>query len=100
MLNTLLQTLLRKKTPVNFSDLNRKEPISHFFGLDRGTPIDRYYIKKFLHKNAKLIKGRVLEIAESRYSKLYGGNRIEAFEVLHATPDNKNATIIGDLTDA
>lgn len=99
MISNLIQTLLRRKTPINFSDFTRTHPISNIFGLDRGTPIDRYYIEKFLQKNAGFIKGRVLEVAESHYSKLYGGNRIETFEVLHATPDNKNATIIGDLTD-
>ena len=99
MLNSLLRAMLRKKTPIIFSDPNRNMPISRVFGLDRGTPIDRYYIEKFLQKNTGLIKGRVLEVAENHYSKLYGGDRVEVFEVLHATPDNKAATIIGDLTD-
>lgn len=99
MYNNLLQALLRKKTPIIFSDFNRNKPVSRVFGLDRGTPIDRYYIEKFLQNNAGLIKGRLLEVAESHYSKLYGGNKVESFEILYATPDNKNATIIGDLTD-
>lgn len=99
MITKLLQAILRKKTPINFSDFNRTAPISSVFGLDRGTPIDRYYIEKFLQKNAALIKGHVLEIGESYYSKRYGKEKVEAFEVLHVTPNNRAATIIGDLTD-
>jgi hypothetical protein len=66
--------------------------------LDRGKPIDRYYIEKFLSENSAYIYGNVLEIAESYYSKMYGSKDIK-LEILHATSDNPNATIIGDLTD-
>ena len=72
-------------------------PVSRFFGTDRGTPIDRYYIEKFLDANRKNIHGRVLEIAESTYTKKFGNN-VSAFEVLHADDQNPNATIIGDLS--
>lgn len=99
MLSGLVKALLRKKTPVLFTEWSRTRPVSPVFGLDRGTPIDRYYIEEFLQKNAQLIKGRTLEIGGSDYSRKYGGPRVEAFEVLNATPDNKAATIIGDLTD-
>ena len=34
-----------------------------------GTPVDRYYIEHFLHSEAKNIKGKVLEIAETRYTE-------------------------------
>ena len=100
MIDRLLKTIVRKKTSIAFQDLTRTAPISTAFGTDRGTPIDRYYIEKFLQKNSLLIKGRVLEIGGSDYSRRYGGSKIEAFEVLHATPDNTSATLIGDLTDS
>lgn len=96
----LIKVMLRKKSPIMWSDLTRHVPVSPVFGFDRGTPIDRYYIDKFLRQNAAFIKGHVLEIADSYYSKLYGKGKVGVFEVLHATPDNKNATIIGDLTDS
>lgn len=85
--------------PVNINDLLKTQPVSPIFGCDRGTPIDRYYIEKFLDRNSPEIKGTVLEIADSCYSKLFGGNRVTSFEILHATPDNKNATIVGDLAE-
>ena len=99
IIRSLPQIALRKKTPINFLDYNRNIPISSSLGLERGTPIDRYYIQQFLQENSHLIQGTVLEIADSYYSKRYGGEKVERFEVLHFSPANPNATIIGDLTD-
>ena len=99
MINGLLQYLTRKKVKVVFNEFSTVKPVSSLFGFDRGTPIDRYYVEKFLRKKADLIKGRVLEIGESLYSPRFGGEKVEAYEVLHATPGNRSATITGDLTD-
>jgi hypothetical protein len=99
MFSQLLQAIVRKKNPVSFQDLTRTEPVSSIFGLDRGIPIDRYYIDKFLRQNSELIKEHTLEIGESYYSKRLGGEKVKALHVLHADPANKAATIIGDLTD-
>ena len=99
MIVNLLKYLVRKKISVNFSDLSRIRPVSPLLGCDRGTPIDRYYIEHFLNTKADLIQGRVLEVADSSYSRRFGGDRVEKFEVLHATPQNRKATIVGDLTD-
>jgi len=99
MLQELLRTLVRKKTPVTFPDLAAVKPVSSLFGTDRGTPIDRYYIEKYLLRNSALIRGRVLEVGDDSYSRRFGGDSVEAFEVLHATQDNRAATIVGDLTD-
>jgi SAM-dependent methyltransferase len=60
--------------------------------------VDRYYIEKFLASNVLLIQGSALEIADSTYTRMFGGNRVTNFEVLHYTDDNPCATIIGDLT--
>ena len=99
MIPELIRYLTRRKVRVVFNDLSITKPASSIFGLDRGTPIDRHYIEKFLESRANLIRGRVLEIADSHYSKRFGGDRVEAFEVLHATPGNKAATMVGDLTN-
>jgi SAM-dependent methyltransferase len=90
---------LRKKTPINFLDYNRVTPVSPIFGLDRGTPIDRYYIERFLESQSHLFKGRTLEIGDSTYSKRFGDGRVGAFEVLNVTSSNPETTIVGDLTD-
>jgi hypothetical protein len=84
--------------PVRWHDLRHTKPVSEVFGLDRGMAIDRYYIEKFLEENAHSIKGTVLEIAESTYSKKFGRRDTVRFEVLHYSQDHPDATIVGDLT--
>jgi SAM-dependent methyltransferase len=95
-----MRCLNRKKVVVEFNNLASTTPVSKVFGLDRGTPINRYYIEKFLAGQAELVRGSVLEVGDSEYSRRFGGKRVERFEVLHATADNPQATLIGDLTDA
>ena len=99
MLKKILKSLVRTRQPVVFNDLGRPRPVSDVFGMDRGTPIDRYYIENFLRDNSNLISGRVLEIADSHYSTRYGDIRVTALDILHNTSENSKATIIGDLTD-
>ncbi len=99
VLDAMKRYLTRKRVPLVFNDLERNKPVSAVFGLDRGTPVDRYYVEKFLQKNASCIRGRILEVGDSHYSRKFAGEKAGSFEVLHATPENKAATIIGDLTD-
>jgi hypothetical protein len=98
MIKKGLQYIKRTLTRPEDIGLDSVSPVSRYFGLDRGTPIDRYYIEEFLKENKLNIKGKVLEIAESTYSKKFGSN-VSAFEVLHATAGNSLATIVGDLTN-
>ena len=84
---------------VRFGDLRRTRPISKCWGMERGQIIDRYYIERFLERHADDVRGRVLEIAEDTYTKRFGGSRVTASEILHATAENPRATIVGDLTD-
>lgn len=77
-------------------DLRSVRPVSRTFGLDRGTPIDRYYIEKFLNENRADITGRVLEVAENYYSRKFG-SQVDVYEILHVER-NSQATIVGDLT--
>jgi SAM-dependent methyltransferase len=99
LLHEFVHYLTRKKVTVQFNDLTAVKPVSSLMGCERGTPIDRYYIERFLENRAHLIQGRVLEIADSSYSRRFGGDRVEKYEVLHATSGNRNTTITGDLTD-
>jgi len=99
MLLKLMRYLNRKKVRVDFGSLSTAMPVSRVFGLDRGTPVNRYYIEKFLVGRAELIQGRVLEVGDSDYSRRFGGDRVERFEVLHVSPEDRAATLNGDLTD-
>jgi hypothetical protein len=83
---------------MHFGSFRRLTPVSCVFGLDRGQPIDRYYIEGFLARHADDIRGRTLEIAERTYTARFGGNRVTQSDVLHATHGNTNATLVGDLT--
>ena len=85
---------------VSFGDLRRVEPISRRWGYDRGRPVDRYYIERFLAHAAGAIAGRVLEIGDNRYTRQFGADRVTRSDVLHVTEGHPNATIIADLTRA
>lgn len=84
----------------DFGDLRRLQPVDDHFGYSRGKVIDRYYIEKFLTDHTADIKGRVLELGDSSYTKKYGGSKVTRAEVLHYVAGNPEATIIGDLTKA
>lgn len=81
----------------DLGDLDRPTPISPNFGYDRGTPIDRFYIERFLDRHRADIRGRVLEVGDAAYSQTFGGAAITRQDVLHAHADNPDATIVGDL---
>jgi glycosyltransferase involved in cell wall biosynthesis len=85
---------------VHFGSLRRVTPVSHLLGRDRGLPIDRYYIERFLAANAERIQGHVLEIDDNRYTRTFGGDRVTRSDVLHVHPGNPRATIVADLTSA
>src|SRR5919202_3192559 len=85
---------------VNLGALRRVKSISYAFGLDRGQPIDRYYIENFLAHHAQDIQGRVLEIEDNSYTHKYGGSRVKISDVLHVQEGNPQATIVADLTQA
>ena len=71
-------------------------PASRLFGCERGKPIDRYYIEKFLEGHKRYIKGDTLEIAETTYSVKYGDDRIRKAYMLHVEGWGENA-IKGNL---
>jgi SAM-dependent methyltransferase len=77
--------------------LSRLEPVSRMYGADRGKPVDRWYIERFLAAHSDDVRGRVLEVAETTYTEWYGGGEVTSSDVLHAAPGNPEATIVGDL---
>lgn len=82
---------------IDFGDLGRTTPVSRNWGFDRGTPIDRLYIERFLEAHAADIRGRVLEVSNNDYTLRYGGARVTHSDVLHPSGGNPRATIIADL---
>ena len=85
---------------LDLGDLRTTTPVSPGFGFERGTPVDRHYIDRFLARHAADVRGRVLEIGEDRYTRRFGGDRVKRVDVLHVEEGNPQATIVGDLADA
>jgi SAM-dependent methyltransferase len=85
---------------VRLGDLRRLEPLTRSFGYDRGQPLDRYYIAKFLSRHADDIKGHVVEIGDDRYTRRFGGERVIRSDVLDQPHDDSTPTIVADLTSA
>jgi SAM-dependent methyltransferase len=92
-----LQYLFRLRRPAILGTLRRTRPLSDVWGFDRGTPVDRFYIERFLWERREDIHGRVLELMDSGYTDLYGTDVTQA-DVLDIDDSNPKATIVDDLT--
>lgn len=73
-------------------------PISRDWGFDRGLPIDRLYLERFMEAHRGDIKGRVLEVANNDYTIRFGGEQVSRSDILHPCKGNPRATIIADLS--
>ena len=82
---------------VRFGDFKRTKPVSTEYGFDRGKPVDRYFIERALADYAELVRGRVLEVGASDYTRLFGAEKTVSSDVLDIDPSNRVATIVGDL---
>ena len=100
VLRSLTGSMKRRMRPVNLARFHRVTPISRNFGYDRGTPVDRYYIEKFIGQYAADIQGHVLEIGDNTYTRKFGDERVTKSDVLHVEEGNPKATIVADLTSA
>ncbi len=69
------------------------KPISRRCGYERGTPIDRYYIEKFLDSNQKYIQNKVMEVADNQYTCRYSKNIKEAL-IMHVEGWDKDVVQI------
>ncbi|PYQ23654.1 MAG: hypothetical protein DMF81_07985 [Acidobacteria bacterium] len=85
---------------VDWGDLRRTSPVSREWGYDRGQPLDRYYIEKFLEAHAEDVRGAVLEVQEPDYTRRFGGDRVTRSDVVDLDPANPRATLAADLRRA
>lgn len=72
-------------------------PVSRVFGFDRGTPVDRHYIERFLAGERAVVRGEVMEIAESTYTTRFASAPVEP-SVLLFQGEPGHGRVIGDLT--
>jgi SAM-dependent methyltransferase len=89
----------RRSRPPDLGDLRRVTPIDPNWGYERGTPIDRVYVDRFVATHSGDIRGHVLEIAAPDYTRRFGTG-VEKVDILMAKEGNPQATIVGDLADA
>lgn len=84
---------------LNWGDLRRLVPVCARFGFSRGTPIDRYYLDKFIDKARPLVHGEVVEIGGRNSNRetyaFEHAKRYRGFDIF-ASPDN---SLVGDAHD-
>jgi hypothetical protein len=66
-----------------WGNLRRTKPFSSSYGFERGQPIDRYYLHRFLSAHRDLIAGDVLEIQGTSYTERFGRDltRADSFDI-------------------
>lgn len=96
---TAQRRIRRALRPAFFGSLRRTTPLSRSWGFDRGTPIDRYYIERFLGERQDDIRGRVLEVKDNAYTNRFG-TAVSDCQVIDIDAANPHATIVADLTAA
>jgi SAM-dependent methyltransferase len=97
-----LEKRVRRRLPASkrlrWGSLRRVTPVSRAFGLDRGWPLDRYYIERFLERHRGDIRGRVLEAGGLvNYTRKYGDDRVTRADVLYPKAGFADATVVADL---
>jgi SAM-dependent methyltransferase len=91
--------LARLRRPAWLGTIRRTSPLSDHWGRERGTPVDRYYIERFLAAERHAIHGRVLEVLNTDYTERFGTS-VDISEVLDIDAANTAATRVADLAAA
>ena len=73
-LKNFLQQLRRLVTRKVIAKAFHSEFISNDFGFSRGTPVDRFYIDRFLKEHSDFIKGKCMEFGDLSYINKYGSS--------------------------
>ena len=89
----------RRSRPPKLGDLRRVTPIDPNWGFERGTPIDRVYVGRFVGSHASDIR---VACSRSRRptTRRASARESRSIDILMATEGNPQATIVGDLANA
>ncbi|MFI5048014.1 MAG: class I SAM-dependent methyltransferase [Acidimicrobiia bacterium] len=82
---------------LHWGSFRRTTPMSDRFGLDRGLPIDRFYIGEFVGRHRDDIRGAVMEVSRPTYVEQFGSPT--TVTVIDIDPANAQATLIADLCE-
>ena len=97
--STVVARCFSRGLPVpRWGNLRRVHPFSSAFGSERGTPVDRHYLHRFLQAHAGDITGTVLEIQAPAYAQRFGHalSRIDTVDIAPAF----SPTFLCDLAKA
>jgi len=85
------------KGSIDWGDLKQTFPICQAFGLTRGTPVDRYYLKKFIESIRPQVVRNILEIGGTPKDKdFYQLNPDTSYQILNLEP-GPGVDIVGDV---
>lgn len=92
---TTLRCVLRGHGLPRWGNLRRTTPFSQTFGFERGTPIDRHYLHRFLDQHREAITGDVLEVQNRTYTSRFGHDlrRSDTFDIV----ESSSPTFVCDL---
>ena len=65
---------------VRWGSLRRLQPEDKW-GYERGLPVDRWYIERFLHEHRALIVGHVLEVKQDLYASRFGAEQVAILDI-------------------
>jgi SAM-dependent methyltransferase len=88
------------KGSIDWGDFKKTVPICQAFGLTRGTPVDRYYLDKFIQEIQTQIAGNILEVGGTPKDKdFYQVNPGTSYRILNIEA-GPGVDIVGDVHDA
>jgi SAM-dependent methyltransferase len=84
---------------VDWGDLRRTTPIDEVFGVGRGTPVDRHYLRAFVREHVTAIAGDVVDIGGHPADRLSFALRdLQSFRVLDVAA-RPGVDVVGDVHD-
>jgi len=92
----LLAGLRRRALAARIGWTGAPQPFGGAWGYDRGLPVDRWYIDRFLEQHRADITGRVLEVKDSGYTDRFG-HAVTERAVLDVDAANPHVTHVADL---
>jgi SAM-dependent methyltransferase len=99
---TFVRRILTRQliSKLKFEDAIAVTPVSEVFGLDRGTPLDRVFINRFLEENRGVIRGDCLEVEEPAYTRKFGqpGHVAHALKFTATVDGGGLNEVVADLT--
>lgn len=85
---------------LDWGELKKTMPICNTFGLTRGTPIDRYYLSKFIGEIRSEITGEIIEIGGiPKDQDFYQIKSQNSYKILNLEP-GLGIDIVGDVHDS